>query len=369
MQSSVMSSGTTEGSIKLHPSHAYLCRALEYEDDWSADSYCVTYHVAITYLAVLYFVTGQYETASNHCDLVISAIPCSVQSKSNFVVGRCLPKIDDDVDNALGLVVLYQFLMKTRTNELQRPLECTVFSPNLLACYIKLMSCYCNEIPANYQQGCRERSRRSSSAMPSGSERTTSKSLSSVRRYRDNIRESRVMFIGDILLCFITSRSTKWKRADIHPPVKTTTHLSSWRFNYIELRRLLIKFSVGHLSLLCGTPVTSTCIEAMFALHCGKYENCYEMSELSVRSLVDVHQLGDLNEPISGDIAHYVDDKLASIAAVAVLIKRPDDDSSKTTVHTVSQLNTVAALVSRMQNEIGPPGDVISGRPSTRSSR
>jgi len=71
---------------------------LRYKYSDSDSIYCL----ANVYLAVLYYTTGQYQTAIDHCTLVIRSQDHS-QCSSHVVQGETLPKIDDNIDSVLGL--------------------------------------------------------------------------------------------------------------------------------------------------------------------------------------------------------------------------------------------------------------------------
>jgi len=60
------SSRSTVQLIEIELSKAYLHRALRCKDSDSDSIYCL----ANVYLAVLYYVSGQYQTAIDHCTLV-----------------------------------------------------------------------------------------------------------------------------------------------------------------------------------------------------------------------------------------------------------------------------------------------------------
>jgi len=96
---------STMSLIEIELSKAYLYRALRCQDSDSDSIYCL----ANVYLAVLYHTTGQYQTAIDHCTVVTRSQKHS-QCSSNVVQGKILPKIDDDVDNMLGLAELYQYV-------------------------------------------------------------------------------------------------------------------------------------------------------------------------------------------------------------------------------------------------------------------
>ena len=91
--------------IEIELSKAYLHRALRFNDSDSDSIYCL----ANVYLAVLYYTTGQYQTAIDHCTLVMRSQDYS-QFSSHVVQGELLPKIDDNVDNVLGLATFYHYV-------------------------------------------------------------------------------------------------------------------------------------------------------------------------------------------------------------------------------------------------------------------
>ena len=93
----------TVSLIAIELSKTYLHRALRYEDSDSDSIYCLVN----VYLAVLSYTTKQYRTAIDHCTLVIRSLDHS-QCNSHVVQGDILPKIDDEIDNVLGLAVFYQ---------------------------------------------------------------------------------------------------------------------------------------------------------------------------------------------------------------------------------------------------------------------
>jgi len=81
----------TKQLVEMHLWKAYLQRALRCRDSDSDSIYCL----ANVYLAVLYYTTGQYRTAIDHCTLVMRSQDHS-QCSSRVVQGELLPKIDDN---------------------------------------------------------------------------------------------------------------------------------------------------------------------------------------------------------------------------------------------------------------------------------
>ena len=73
------------------------------DDNGSDESDDVTHCITYVYLAVLYYVSKQYETAKKHCELATREKLSSTQRYSYLVEGR----LKTTSINALGLVVLH----------------------------------------------------------------------------------------------------------------------------------------------------------------------------------------------------------------------------------------------------------------------
>ena len=130
MKSVANKSCGTMSLIAIELSKAYLYSALKYKDSDSDSIYCL----ANVYLAVLYYTTGQYQTAIDHCTLVMRSQDHS-QCSSHVVQGELLPKTDHDVDTALGLAVFYQHVRMAALNQ-QHQQHVTVFTTELFAHYL-----------------------------------------------------------------------------------------------------------------------------------------------------------------------------------------------------------------------------------------
>ena len=123
-------------------SKAYLYRTLSCEDSESDSIYCLIH----AYLAVLHYITGQYQTAIDHCTLVMISQDHS-QCSSHVVQGELLPKIDDDVDIVLGLAVFYQHVRMAALNQ-QQQTHVTVFTTELFAHYLHIKMFLSHTLPA-----------------------------------------------------------------------------------------------------------------------------------------------------------------------------------------------------------------------------
>jgi len=84
----------------------------------------------------LYYTTGQYQTAIDHCTLVTRSQDHS-QCSSHVVQGELLPKIDDYIDTVLGLAVFYQHVRTAALNR-QQTQHVTVFTTELFTHYLHI---------------------------------------------------------------------------------------------------------------------------------------------------------------------------------------------------------------------------------------
>jgi len=182
-------SRSTVQLIEIELSKAYLYRALRCED---SDSICC---LANVYLAVLYCITGQYQTAIDHCTLVESVQDHS-RCSSHVLQGEHLPKIDEEIDIVLGFVVFYQYVRSAALNQQQQTLRASVFITELFAHFLHIR---CLSIAK-----CRQ---------------LTQTSLTDeVQRYRQCFCKSREIFTTDLLLhSFLrrTKYSTIIKRQNV----------------------------------------------------------------------------------------------------------------------------------------------------------
>jgi len=168
---------STTSLIEIELSKAYLNRTLRYSDSNSI------YWLANIYLAVLYYTTGQYQTAIDHCTLVTRSQDHS-QCSSHVVQGELLHKIDDDIDNVLGLAVFYQHVRSAALNQQYQPQHVSVFTTELFA--------YCLHVKL-----CR---------------RFTQTSSDEFKRYKICTSDTEQLFICDVLLFVSLSRLLKQKK-------------------------------------------------------------------------------------------------------------------------------------------------------------
>jgi len=303
-------SRSTVQLIEIELSKAYLYRALRCKDSDSDSIYCL----ANVYLAVLYYTTGQYQRAIDHCTLVTRSQDHS-QCSCHVVEGEVLPKIDDEIDTVLGLAVFYQYLETAALNK-QQTQHVSVFTTELFAHYLHIR---CLSITTK----CRQ---------------LTQASLADeVQRYQDKLCElHQVLIITDLMLLRFVNRTIYptdgRKRLVVSSPAAMPG--MSHSFDTSELVELLQQSAVEHLTAFrqleapefrssdmaltyCGFVTTD--MEALYAYKRGDYHRCLQLSTDNVHTLIGA------SESISHIMAYpeyiqLMDDDLVSLIALAFIV-------------------------------------------------
>ena len=306
-------SRSTVQLIEIELAKAYLHRALRCKDSDSNSIHCL----ANVYLAVMYYTTGQYQTATDHCTLVTRSLD-HCQCSSHVVQGELLPTIDAEVNNILGLAVFYQYIRAAALNEEQEGRHVSVFTTELFAYYllVKLLSVTeCDQL---------------SQTSPS----------EEIRRYRNCLCNSPEVFVTDVLLFNFANR-TKYPSNDrlMTADIGETKSLILRQLNASKLVELLQQSAVEHLTT-CRELQTSNfdsfytvdipAFAALYAYKRGQYQRCLQLLfEHNMRQLVT-----DIDDNVSESISLFpeliqlMDDDIASLIGLMTLAKRPHKTDS-----------------------------------------
>jgi len=326
---------STMSLIEIELSKVYLYRALRCKDSHSDSIYCL----ANVYLAVLYYTTGQYQTAIDHCTVVTRSHDHS-QCSSHVVQGEILPKIDDDVDNMLGLAELYQSIRTATLKQKPRAQLVSIFTTDLFAYYlhIKYLSVTTSE---QFMQ---------------------SSSVDNFKRYRVCISDTQQLFIGDVLLFLSISRLLifQYKPVRLNPEWSQT---NANQYNSSYLVELLQKSAVEHLTTYrqievrefgsVGTIVT-TDYEALYAYKRGDYQRCLQLSTQNAQTLLYAVDMPIV--PILPKFLQLFDDDIVSLSALIFIINpkcREDADDYQSVF--VSQLTLSLYLMTQCQLKLLHP--------------
>jgi len=283
------SSRSTMRLIEIELSKAYVHRALRCKDSDSDSIYCL----ANVYLAVLYYTTGQHQTAIDHCTLVTRSQDPS-QCSSHVVQGELLPKIDDTVDTVLGLAVFYQYVRTAALNQ-RHTQHVSVFTTELFAHYLNI--------------SCMLATQTSSSCY--------------VQRLSDYLT-STDLFIADVLAVKSVIFNFQY-RFTAHSSQQST--LSATDPNTSELVELLQRSAVEHLTTYrqleardfgsVGTIVT-TDFEALYAYKHGDYQQCLQLSTQNVHMMLYGGRMTDVST--FPEFFQLLDDDIVSLTALTLIV-------------------------------------------------
>jgi len=275
----------------------------------------------------LYYTTGQYQTAIDHCTLVTRSQDHS-QCSSHVVQGELLPKIDEDVDTVLGLAVFYQYVFSDTFNHQQQRQYCSVFTTELFAyrLTIKLMSVTkCPVITGIFQ------------------------------RYLKCMYEMRQLFVGDILVLKLLNFSlvqniySEFDEGNYDRFVTCVTELDT-----SELVELLQKSAVEHLTTWrqleaqqFGSLVTivTTDYEALYAYKLGDYQRCLQLSTQNVHTLL--HAVRVPSVVILEVFIQLLDDDIVSLIALMLVVNPKCRELSRNAG--LSQLTLLLYLMTQCQ--------------------
>jgi hypothetical protein len=282
----------TSSAILFVLSFIYLRRTKKV-DDGDGD---VVRRLANVYLAVMYHLAGYYQAALRHCKRVIT-----VHESTHVIDGFTLPKLDDDIDNILGLAVLYQYMRQHATIYLSSlPLNANAVSVQSFTYYlmflVRLASVNRNDKLHNLL----------------------------MKRYKFCLLQTSKMFSADFLLFYVATK--KWQSADRDVRCIKTFNSLSLKCCAAELRRLLLLLSVEQMTVfrqgifhdyqsVCN--IATSDVEALYAHLCGQYEQCLQMSQKNVSCLWS--QTNYFPIPIFGCMLHLMSDDVTSLAALSQL--------------------------------------------------
>ena len=292
-------SRSTVQQIEFELSKAYLYRALRCKDSDSDSIYCL----ANVYLAVLYYTSGQYQTVIDHCTLVTISQDHS-QCSSHVVQGDLLPKVDDDIDNVLGLAVFYRYVRTAALNQ-QQTRYVVVFTSEFLAHYLYIR---CLSVSKGHQF----------KQMPSTDE---------VQRHAKFILDIDQLFIVDVLLLRLISMSSEPNILCKSPPEQCQElTINASEPDMSQLVELLQQSAVEHFTTYrqlqvqrfgSVATIVTTDLEALYEYKHGDYRRCLQL--LSSQTYIRPHaQMSSIST--YPEFIQLMDDDIASLTALIMFI-------------------------------------------------
>ena len=315
----------------------YLHRAMRSRDAKNDEVYCI----ANVYAAVLYYVTGQYQTAIDHCTLVTRSqrhpTKCSSQ---HSVVGELLPKIDDNIDNALGLSVLYEYVRTAALNHREREAHHhRIFTTEQFAHYFTLKcllaaKCFLVQV----------------SPVRSTAVSMKFSVCQELELYRIHLLESKRLSVSDLLLA-------KLPNARLCSEDRQMVNISMLTANppkLSELTQLLRRNSIENL-LSCPRiheqhfgPVFLTYFEPLNLYRCCLYEKCLTTcKEIALKMINSSGMCVPLMSTTYSEFVQLMDTDLVSLMGLTILVN-PDITHAFHLI-TISQLPLSLYLMTRCQ--------------------
>jgi len=323
-------SRSTVQLIEIELSKAYLYRVLRCKDSDSDSIYCL----ANIYLAVLYYTTGQYQPAIDHCTLVTRSQDHS-RCSSHVVQGELLPKIDDEIDNILGLAVFYQYVRTATSSQQHQNQHVSVFTTELFAHYLCVRCLLVTQCP-----------------------KLTSTPLTSEnRRCQDSLCELSEMFVTDVL-AFKSVHTAKYPDhlRQVMFVEAQTKPVTSVQLDTSELVELLQQSAVEHLTMSRQLEaqkfghvavIVTTDYDALYAYRCGEYQRCLQLSATSLHALI--FHFSPMSMVFSYlEFIPLMDDDIASLIGLMLIVNPSCRDSTNGNI-SISPLTLSLYLVTQCQ--------------------
>ena len=313
------SSHSTVQLIEIELAKAYLHRAMRCKDSHSNSIYCL----ATVYLGVLYYTTGQYQTAIDFC-AVVTTLQEHSQCSSHVVQGELLPRIDDQIDNILGVAALYQFILAAALDEEQEIRHVNVFTTELLAHYLLinfLSVAKCCQLPQT--------------------------SLADeIQQYHNCFCSSSEIFVTDVVLFRLTNKTTYPVSNDERrmPDGAETKFSTLLELDTSKLVEVLQQSAVEHFTT-CRELETrdfdsfaTPDFEALYAYKCGQYQHCAELCVRNVRTMIVHKCILYLFVPVfpAPELIQLMNDDIVSLVGLAALINHNDDRRLMFFIHQLS---------------------------------
>jgi len=284
--------------IVFELSKAYLHRALRCSNFDKDSIYCL----ANVYLAVLYYSTGNYQKAVDYCTLVMMSQDHK-QCYSHTVQGELLPKVDDNVNNVLGLAGFYHYVRTTVLG--QQWHNILVFTTDAFARYLNICS-------LSVTKSCHF------TQLSIGGE---------IVQYSKYIIDKEQPFLADLLLC--KSLSVLYSQNCRHNPAtekyrNSTTN--TMELNTSELVELLQQSAVEHMTTFrhltarqfsSQITIVTTDFKALYAYKRGNYHQCFQMSVKNVRMLQNSAM--SVAFSLMPEFLQFLDDDIVSLTAVTLM--------------------------------------------------
>jgi len=332
--------------IHVDLAKVYLVRATRCTDS-DSDS---LYNVTNVYLAVLCYITGEYQKATDHCALVTRS-QGHPHCSSRVVDGELLPKIDDDIDTVLGLAVFYQYLQTTALKQVQHTQHASVFTTELFAHYFSIrhllvVNCH------------------------------LAREKHALRKVKFHLREELKLFhhrfvsaprllVTDLMLLKFSNNSSPHQLRTTKPTTYDSDSCNRQQLCLVALlTQMPIQQQLNHCRQLMSREeadgelvaiVRSSDFTALQLYRCKLYERCIQLCQRAVDEMIEgqVPQITRLCFMYQ-EFAQLMDDEIVSLIGMTVLVDKSGTRSKSKLIEplNISQLTMSLYLLTQCQIKI-----------------
>jgi len=274
-----------------------------------------------------------------------------LQCTSDVVEGKLLPKIDDNIDSALGLAVLYQYLRTAALNQQQQTQQSGLFTMKLFVHYFTikhLLVATCHLVPKTHEE--------------QNVQRVKYHLHRELKLFFTTISSSAHLFTSDLMLCKLSNNSylhstdtngfTTWMSSsgncDRRQLVSLITHFS--------LQQLL---TYRHLTLPPTTESTGvsdiTDFMALYLYRCQLYERCEQLCRQGIHDQIDFNSCSIPRvSTMYHEFVQLMDDDVASVIGLIALTDTSRVQSWFSKPLTITQLTLSLYLLTKCQTKPRP---------------
>jgi len=274
--------------------------------------------LALLYLSVLYYITGQCQLAIDHLTLVTNLQDHRCKCTSHIVEGKFLPKIDDNIDIALGLAVFYQHILTAALKQKQPAEQVSVFTLELFACYFTikhLLVAKCHCVP---------RAREKEAVL------TTQCYLrEELNSCFSTISSSKRLFTSDLMLCKLSNNLC---RHGGNASVIVTHNITSGidrrqMVNFVS--ELSLQQLLTHRHLLPPMDTKAIAVNnrsdliALYLYRCQLYEQCNHLCQQRIHDLIGADSCDIPRVSIMyHEFIELMDDDVVSLFGLTLLLRK-----------------------------------------------
>jgi len=309
--------------------------------------------MALVYLSVLFYTTGQCQMAIYHVTLTTKFhhnAECCKHSM-HVVEGKLLPKIDDSIDCALGLVVFYRYILTVVFNKQHRE-RVGVFTLDLFAHYFTLKhllvaKCHC---------------------MPEARDEDTTQTVQwhlheELKSCFSAIESSKHFFTCDLLLCKLSTNSCCHERTVI------ATQNSFLGSDIMQIANLITQCSLQQLLTYRHLmphgymePIKASNRSDLMMLYlyrCQLYEQCAQLCRQKISHMITVVSCNFSHMSIVyNEFIEMMDDDVVSAIGLSLLLRKTGHQSLIRGHVTITQLTLSFYLLTKSLSVLKSPDDL-----------